>query len=300
MVSEASFSFGTTSRRSILGADERVGEADLLDDPVLAVVGHAVAETHRLRDRDQQAGDEVAERPLRREADDHAEHGGRGEQPAGDRPHLRDDEQRREEADDENRRPSRCAAGCGSASPIPARACGATGASRRARATSETTTKTAAAMSRRCQKDIRPFSFDGGGRILTRVSRRAAAAAGRRSRPRACASSSISSSPSFQQRSTVSPRRSAGKSTRPSSMSFTSTPSCRDLVDRVRELACLTLDLGCGLRELGRRDAAAVAADVPFELLLPRLRLDVGAAMSDHLLDERAGRPRALRSPPRG
>ena len=69
-------------------------------------------------------------------------------------------------------------------------------------------------------------------------------------------------------------------------MSFTSTPSVRELVDRVCELPCLTLDLGRGLRELGRGNAAAVSANVPFELLLAGLRLHVGAPMDDHLLDD--------------
>ena len=130
MVSEASFSFGTTSRALVLRADERVREADLLDDAVLAVVGDAVAEPDGLRDRDQEAGDEVAERSLRREADDHAEHRGRREQAAGDRAHLRDDEERREEADEEDRHADRAAQHAVARRPPPAAAAGARAASR--------------------------------------------------------------------------------------------------------------------------------------------------------------------------
>ena len=99
MVSEASFSFGITSRAlssvrmnvyiSPISSTAPVHTRDL--DPV--------AEPQRLRHRDHQPGDEVAERPLRREADDQAEHRRGREQPAGDRAHLWDHEQRREHAD---------------------------------------------------------------------------------------------------------------------------------------------------------------------------------------------------------
>ena len=83
-------------------------------------------------------------------------------------------------------------------------------------------------------------------------------------------------------------------------MSFTSTPSVDDLVDRARELARFALDLRRGLGELGGRNAAAVAANVPFELLLARERLDVRAPVRDHPLDERPDLARARHSPPRG
>ncbi|HEY6032258.1 MAG TPA: ATP-binding cassette domain-containing protein, partial [Gaiellaceae bacterium] len=52
-----------------------------------------VAEAERLRDGDHDARDEVAERPLRREADDDPDQRARGEDRPGDAPHLRDDHQ---------------------------------------------------------------------------------------------------------------------------------------------------------------------------------------------------------------
>jgi hypothetical protein len=87
------------------GADERVGEADLLHHAGLAVVGHPVADPHRLGGGDQQARDEVPERLLRGQADDHAENRGRREQPAGDGTDLGDHEQGGEQPDgDDDRR----------------------------------------------------------------------------------------------------------------------------------------------------------------------------------------------------
>src|SRR6202007_3122710 len=82
----------------VTGPDERIREADVFDDAVLAAVRDPVAESNRLADRDQQAGDEVPESALRGKADDHAEHGARRKDAAGDRLNLRNDEQRREEA----------------------------------------------------------------------------------------------------------------------------------------------------------------------------------------------------------
>src|SRR5581483_10839470 len=60
-----------------------------------------------------------------------------------------------------------------------------------------------------------------------------------------------------------------------------------ELVDGMRELALEALHLRRRLGELCRRNAAAVPADVPFELLLPLERLHVRPATIDHLLDER-------------
>ena len=61
-----------------------------------------VAEPDRLRERDQQAGDEVPDRLLSGEADNDSDHGRRRENPSGNRAHLRDHEQRREEADEDD------------------------------------------------------------------------------------------------------------------------------------------------------------------------------------------------------
>src|SRR3954469_8363662 len=60
-----------------------------------------------------------------------------------------------------------------------------------------------------------------------------------------------------------------------------------DLVDGARELPRDAVDLGRCLRERRRRNGAAVALDVPFELLLPLERADVRAPLLDHPLDER-------------
>src|SRR5207237_8831735 len=77
-------------------ADERVAEPDLLDDPPPTLELHAVAETTRLRESDQEAGDEVAEGPLGGESDDDPDHGRRGEETARDGAYLRHRQQRRE------------------------------------------------------------------------------------------------------------------------------------------------------------------------------------------------------------
>ena len=58
--------------RVVVRSDERVRQADLLDDALDVVDDDRVAEAERLRERDQDPGDRVAERPLRREADDRA------------------------------------------------------------------------------------------------------------------------------------------------------------------------------------------------------------------------------------
>ena len=109
IVSEASFSFGTTSRSSSDGTQPGVGEPDLLDDPSRALDLDLVAEPQRLRERDQDPGDRVADRALAREPDHEREHCRRGEHAAGDRAHLRDHEQRREDADEDDRHEQRAA-----------------------------------------------------------------------------------------------------------------------------------------------------------------------------------------------
>ena len=60
-----------------------------------------------------------------------------------------------------------------------------------------------------------------------------------------------------------------------------------DLVDELRETAGVRVDLGRRLGELRRRNAAAVAADLPLELLLPLERGDVLGALRRRALDER-------------
>src|SRR5262249_32698932 len=89
---------------AVLSSDEGVDEADLFDDSLGVLDDDVVAETDGLGERDQQSGDEVAERALRREADDDAEDGRRGEQAARDGANLRNHEQRREQPDEDDRR----------------------------------------------------------------------------------------------------------------------------------------------------------------------------------------------------
>ena len=104
MVSEASFSFGITSR------EPSPVRMNVYVSPISSTMPSAspnidrVAEPQRLGERDQDPRDRVPERPLRREADDQPEHRRRGEDAAGDGAHLRDDEQRRENADEHDRR----------------------------------------------------------------------------------------------------------------------------------------------------------------------------------------------------
>ena len=100
----------------VVGTNERVREPDLLDDALDSVDDDPVAEPQRLGERDQQAGREVAERLLRREADDEADHGARGEQRAGDRAHLGDHEQPRHQGDEDDRAHRPCGAARGSGS----------------------------------------------------------------------------------------------------------------------------------------------------------------------------------------
>ena len=59
-----------------------------------------------------------------------------------------------------------------------------------------------------------------------------------------------------------------------------------DLVDHAGELPCFAFDVRGGCGEGGRRDPAAVAANVPFELFLTGEGVDVRAPPLDHLLDE--------------
>src|SRR5207244_829675 len=62
-----------------------------------------VAEAERLREGDDEAGDEVREGALRGKADDEADDCRGREQAGGDRPHLRDDEQRGENSEGDDR-----------------------------------------------------------------------------------------------------------------------------------------------------------------------------------------------------
>ena len=80
--------------RPVVGADERVGQADLLDGAGRVLELDAIAEPDWLCERDQQPGDEVSDRPLRGEPDHDPEHGRRSEQATGDRAHLRNHEER--------------------------------------------------------------------------------------------------------------------------------------------------------------------------------------------------------------
>ena len=217
MVSEASFSFGTTSR-----SPERVRSHVYVRPISSTTPAHAlhldvVAEPQRLRDRDQDAGDHVADRALAGEPDHEADDRRRGEHAAGDRAHLRDHEQRRHDADEDDRRRRRCGAGRGSASPPPAAGRGARCASRRtSRATDGGRRSPTAAISsvlpevgHREHEPIRPSRSVS----ARRTPRRSGARTRRAPRRRA----SRARPPR--------PRRSAGKSSRPRSKSLTETPS---------------------------------------------------------------------------
>ena len=80
----ASFSFGITTLLAAERAQERVGEADVLDDAVLVLEEHPVADAQRLRDREHHARDEVGERLARREAEDRGGDRARGQQRGGE------------------------------------------------------------------------------------------------------------------------------------------------------------------------------------------------------------------------
>ena len=122
MVSEASFSFGITNRESSSVRMNVYVSPISSTTPSTSSTDDAVAEPQRLRERDQDPGDRVAERALRGEADDEAEHRRGREDAAGDRAHLRDHEQRREDADEDDRRRHGRGARRGSASLPRARA----------------------------------------------------------------------------------------------------------------------------------------------------------------------------------
>src|SRR5207247_3072606 len=63
--------------RLVARPDVGVGEPDLLDDSALAGDLDLVTEAQRLRERDQEPGDDVRERALRGEADDEPDDGRR-------------------------------------------------------------------------------------------------------------------------------------------------------------------------------------------------------------------------------
>ncbi len=67
--------------RIIVQADERVGQADLFDLSGLPIDAHTIAEPNRLRNCDQDSGDEVRQRSLRGEPQHEPEHGRRREHP---------------------------------------------------------------------------------------------------------------------------------------------------------------------------------------------------------------------------
>ena len=75
----ASFSFGIDDLLVAERAQERVVEADVLDDAVLVLDEHPVADADRLGDGEHDPGDEVRERLAGREAED-----GRGDRAGGE------------------------------------------------------------------------------------------------------------------------------------------------------------------------------------------------------------------------
>ena len=91
-------------------AQDGVREGDLLDRPLLILDDDLVADAQRLREGDENTGDEVRERPLRGEADDEADDGGRGKHASRDRADGGNDEKSRENAErhdrDDDRAPS--------------------------------------------------------------------------------------------------------------------------------------------------------------------------------------------------
>ena len=85
MVSEASFSFGITSLVSSSARTNVYVRLISSTTPSTPSNDDAVAEPERLRERDQQAGDEVARASAaRRSRRSDRDHGARGEQRAGD------------------------------------------------------------------------------------------------------------------------------------------------------------------------------------------------------------------------
>ena len=99
MVSEASFSFGITSRALSSVRMKVYMRRDLLDCALDAADLDPVADPQWLGHRDHQPGDEVSERSLGGEADDQAQHRRGREQTARHSAYLGDHEQRREQPD---------------------------------------------------------------------------------------------------------------------------------------------------------------------------------------------------------
>ena len=288
MVSEASFSFGTTSAGVVVGADERVRESDLLDDALDAVDGDTVAETERLGERDQDAGDEVAERPLRGETDDDPDHGARGEQRACHRPDLREHEQRREHGDhDDHRRhgPAQHAVarlGAGAQLHAPH---GEVGDLRQDDRGDDHHRGDRCAFPERhrpaIRRGARRFLRSGGGRRSRRRTR-----ARKRSRPHPAASRATR--PGL--------RGPTGSRPDPVSRSLTTTPRAWISSRSAGELGRSTAHPGVDLGEPGRRKPAAVARDPGRDVVCLRLGGVERALCLDHAFDQRPhGRQQLVR-----
>ena len=116
MVSEASFSFGITSL-ALSSVRMNVYISPISSTPPSTPPTSTQSPSRSgCVDGDHQPGDEVSERPLRREADDQAEDRRGRQEAAGDGAHLWDDEERREQPDRRRSRPRSCGAGRGSGS----------------------------------------------------------------------------------------------------------------------------------------------------------------------------------------
>ena len=76
--------FGNEDAAPLVGAQRRVAQGDRVDDACVLLHGDPVAEAHGLREREEDAGAEVAERRREREAGDDGEHRARGEEGARD------------------------------------------------------------------------------------------------------------------------------------------------------------------------------------------------------------------------
>ena len=88
----------------LVRGQRRVAQRDVVDEPRMAVDGYAVAELDRLRERQENARAEIAQRRGEREAGDDREDGCRAEKRASDLLRRRKDREHAPDADDRDER----------------------------------------------------------------------------------------------------------------------------------------------------------------------------------------------------